>query len=171
MRPDLFYPSPLGEGRILVLIDTFTTDKRCMDGRTKLAKLDFFLRYPSYLSMALVKLGKAQISTIPAETDNIESRMIRFRFGPWDPSYFSIIGSLVGRGLVVPVKLTNGIGYRTTELGNKTAKKLSIHPAWLGISYNATLLKKFLDKSGNWLKTFIYQNFQEIVSVEMGESI
>ena len=171
MRPDMFYPSALGEGRILLLIDRFTTPKKCLEGRTKLAKLDFFLRYPSYLSKALDIIGAGPIATSETESDNIESRMIRFRYGPWDPAYFSILGSLIGRGLVLPVKITNGIGYRTSEMGHKTAETLSLHPAWQDISDNASLLKKFLNKSGNTLRKFIYQNFQEIVGAEMGEII
>ena len=43
-------------GRLLVLIDTFggrSGDKQ-IEGLTKLAKLDFLLRYPDYLERALI---------------------------------------------------------------------------------------------------------------------
>ena len=78
MRPDMFYPSALGEGRILLLIDRFTTPKKCLEGRTKLAKLDFFLRYPSYLSKALDIIGAGPIATSETETDNIECNYSAF---------------------------------------------------------------------------------------------
>src|SRR5438445_13586516 len=116
MRPELFNPSPLGEGRLLLLINTFTTGTKSMEGRTKLAKLDFFLRYPAYLERALVILGPVDFSVPEEERGNIEATMIRYRFGPWDPSYFSLLGVLIGKGLVEPVRLSKGIGYRTTAL-------------------------------------------------------
>ncbi|MEI2827465.1 MAG: hypothetical protein V9F04_14510 [Dermatophilaceae bacterium] len=45
--------------------------------------------------------------------------MMRYRYGPWDPSYFAVLGSLVGRGLieVVPAQGTNALGHRTTQSG------------------------------------------------------
>ena len=54
-----------------------------------------------------------------AQDSPLESRMMRYRYGPWDPSYFAVLGSLVGRGLieVVPAESTNALGYRTTEAG------------------------------------------------------
>ena len=53
MRRDLFLPTPEAEGRLLLLIDAFTGATRSLEGRTKLAKLDFLLRYPNYLRRAL----------------------------------------------------------------------------------------------------------------------
>src|SRR3989304_7704696 len=94
MRPELFYPSPLGEGRLLILINAFTTPTKSLEGRTKLAKLDFFLRYPGHLERALAILGPAKISIPEEEQENIETKMVRYRFGPWDPSYFSLLGTI-----------------------------------------------------------------------------
>ena len=53
MRRDLFLPTPEGEGRLLLLIDMFTTPTRSLEGRTKLAKLDFLVRYPGYFRRAI----------------------------------------------------------------------------------------------------------------------
>ena len=54
MRKDLFFPSIEGEARILILINNFSAKLNCLEGRTKLAKLDFLLRYPGYFNRALV---------------------------------------------------------------------------------------------------------------------
>src|SRR6266480_7920176 len=62
LRPELFYPSPLGEGRLLILIDAFTSSSKSLEGRTKLAKLDFLLRYPAHLERALAVRGSTEIS-------------------------------------------------------------------------------------------------------------
>src|SRR4051812_6425795 len=109
-------PSVEGEARLLLLIDAFTTKTGSLEGRTKLAKLDFFLRYPPYLARALkLREPHVQIDVEPQEQQNIENSMVRYRFGPWDPSYFTILGRLIGKGLVQPVPIRRGIGFKVTE--------------------------------------------------------
>ena len=46
MRTEQFQPSLDSEGRLLLLIAAFSRGNRVLEGRTKLAKLDFLLRYP-----------------------------------------------------------------------------------------------------------------------------
>ena len=53
MRVDSFQPSLDGEARLLLLIEAFSRRENILEGRTKLAKLDFFLRYPIYFERAL----------------------------------------------------------------------------------------------------------------------
>jgi hypothetical protein len=48
MRADLFRPSVEGEARLLILIDAFSRGRNSLEGRLKLAKLDFLLRYPRF---------------------------------------------------------------------------------------------------------------------------
>ena len=172
MRRELFAPSAEGEARLLLLVDTFTTNARSLEGRTKLAKLDFFLRYPSYLARALeLRSPDAQIEVDSDEEHNIENRMVRYRFGPWDPSYFGILGRLIGKGLVRPVPFRQGIGFRTTEIGSSLAKKLKQEEEWKEVSYRTRLLKKHLDLSGTGLKDFVYDNFPEVTQATWGEKL
>ncbi len=100
MNRDLFLPTPEGEMRLLLLIDAFSNQQEGLQGRTKLAKLDFLLRYPEFLKRALqaksVDVGDDEQASF-VEPNPIEQRMVRYRFGPWDPSYFSLLGSLLGR--------------------------------------------------------------------------
>ena len=53
MKIDLFQPTIEGEARLLLLIEAFSRGIKTLEGRTKLAKLDFFLRYPRYFHRAL----------------------------------------------------------------------------------------------------------------------
>lgn len=73
------------EARILLLIDRFTAAKKGLNGLTKLAKLDFLLRYPAMLDRLLVddSINWPQ-GTQPTSSERlaVESRMTRYKYGP-----------------------------------------------------------------------------------------
>jgi hypothetical protein len=165
MRPELFSPTVEGEARLLILVNAFTGPTTNLDGRTKMAKLDFFLRYPAYLRRA-VAIRQPQ-RTLPEETyeeHNIEQRMVRWRYGPWDPAYFTLLGCLLGKELIVPISHRGGgVAYRTTDTGRGTAKDLAGTEAWHDVAVRAATLKTvFGPVTGEFLKKFIYQHFPEV---------
>ena len=108
--------------------------------------------------------------TVSTET-NIESRMIRYRYGPWDPAYFSLIGRLVGKGLVVPVPTPRGIGLRSTDEGRRVANELASTDSWRTTRELAILLRKHFNLTGTTLKNFIYQHFPEVTQASWGEQL
>ena len=170
MRIDLFQPTDEGEARILLLIEGFSRGSRSLEGRTKLAKLDFFLRYPTYLRRALQARGQSDIE--PTEigvAPDIETRMVRYRYGPWDPSYYAILGRLIGKGLVVPVPISRGIGYRASEKGREIAERLRGESAWEDSVKRLEVLRKHFNLEGKTLKEFIYQTFPEVTQASWGE--
>lgn len=172
MRKELFQPSIESEARILLLINAFTTPKKSLEGRTKLAKLDFLLRYPGFMKRALAIRASNQVMEVTSEEEcNIEGRMIRYRYGPWDPSYYAILGKLIGKGLVEVVANNQGLSYRTTKRGKQISSDLSKEDSWSEVHVRVTLLKKNFDLSGNALKEFIYQNFPEVTSASWGQKI
>jgi hypothetical protein len=171
MRRSLFEPTAEGEARLLLLIDTFTIGNAGLDGRTKLAKLDFFLRYPRYLDRALQIRGRtADLSDIP-ETGPIENRMVRYRYGPWDPSYYAILGRLHGKALVEGVPGRRGLTYRTTARGAQVAASLRETEEWAGVSTGCRLLKRHMDLGGTALKAFIYDHFPEVSGAKWGDAL
>lgn len=172
MHKELFQPTPEGEVRLLLLIDAFTGETKSLEGRTKLAKLDFFLRYPNFMARALaVRRPNLKVNVAPQERLNIEGRMIRYRYGPWDPSYYAILGRLVGKGLVRPVPTTQGIGYRTTSTGQSLAQSLATHEIWVDVAARAKLLRRHFDLSGNKLKEFVYEHFPEVAGASWGKQL
>src|SRR5690349_10400694 len=110
MRDEAFAPTAEGEARLLLLIDAFSAEGEHLQGRVKLAKLDFLLRYPRFFERAMKARGRKRIVT-DAEDPAIEERMVRFRYGPWDPAYYSLIGRLLGRGLITTVPGGRYIGF------------------------------------------------------------
>ena len=71
--------------RLLVLLrssERRRTKNKTVAGITKLAKMDFLLRYPVFLERALKALGKdaRSVHVEVRERISIESKMIRFRY-------------------------------------------------------------------------------------------
>ena len=112
--------------RIIVLLKAFSRpDLPAIEGITKLAKLDFLLRYPSCLEKALIARGVAA-KNIPVddfERLTIEARMIRYRYGPWDHRYRRFLNTLVGRRLAVVRTDGRTIQIDLTPQGNDLAEK------------------------------------------------
>src|SRR5262245_34423509 len=83
------------EGRLLLLIEAFTAgdSQEGIRGLTKLAKLDFLLRYPTFLERALHARNRSthSVKVKPFERLSVESRMVRYRFGPWDHRYPEVL--------------------------------------------------------------------------------
>ena len=160
-----FRPSREAEARLLLLIDTFSRKtngaERFLEGRVKLAKLDFLLRYPRHLQRILQVHGASpkDLSRIDPNEGPLDARMIRYRYGPWDPSYYAILGSLIGRGLVTvrPLPSTSGFGYRTSTIGAELAEKLRDDESFSRIDDRLRLLRRYLDKSGSTLKDYLYE--------------
>lgn len=152
------------EARVLLLIDGFSRTRsgrpRTLEGRVKLAKLDFLLRYPNYLRRVLaVHAPEADLDVVESDEAPLEARMIRYRYGPWDPSYYAILGSLIGRGLVEthPLSGRRGFGYRTSAIGNELASELAGDGAFESMTKRVELLRNHLDKSGSTLKDYLYE--------------
>ena len=143
-----------------------------MEGRTKLAKLDFLLRYPRYLKRAL-EIRNASQRAIDRISDapDIESRMVRYRFGPWDPAYFVLLGRLIGKGLILPVPYKHGIGYRSTEKGHALSSNLREVETWEPIGTRADTLRTKFDLSGTYLKDFVYEHFPEVAGADWGTQL
>ncbi|MGC0403361.1 hypothetical protein RKD27_006005 [Streptomyces sp. SAI-126] len=161
--PLKFRSSPEAEARVLLLIDGFSRTRngtRCLEGRVKLAKLDFLLRYPKHLSRILRSLDiTTSVSEVLDENEApLDARMMRYRYGPWDPSYYAVLGSLIGRGLVrvEPLSGTSGLGYSTTPSGADLASKLGEDEIFHKMIARVKILRRYLDKSGSTLKDYLY---------------
>ena len=167
--------SDLHMARLLVLVGTFSGKKgdKTVNGLTKLAKLDFLLRYPIYLERALEvkKISKQKMKIKIYERQNIESSMVRYRYGPWDFRYRRFVNIMIGKGLMyVHIEgRTTQIGL--TKKGFDTYIQLKDTEAYADILERAKLLKQNFDSSGTNLMKFIYRTFPEISTLRFGEII
>ena len=82
---DLDQSPELHAARLLLLLDAFAEDGQCgaIEGLTKLAKLDFLLRYPVMLERALEAKGYSirDVQLEDHERLSVESQMVRYRLG------------------------------------------------------------------------------------------
>ncbi len=162
-----------GEARLLLLIDAFSVGEGRLQGRTKLAKLDFLLRYPHFFHRAMAARNvDVDIDSDEAEENNIESRMVRYRYGPWDPAYYALLGALLGRGLITTIPERNYLAFRTTSRGREVAAELAASEAFAAIAARAKILRRaFKTQTGSFLKNWVYDNFPEVTQASWGESL
>lgn len=160
--------------RIIVLLRAFSqADTPAIEGITKLAKLDFLLRYPSCLEKALIARG-VSAKSIPVddfERLTIEARMVRYRYGPWDHRYRRFLNILVARHLAIVRTDGRTIHIDLTLQGNALAEKLIEAPSFSRVYMRATLLKSHLNLKARALMEFIYEQFPELTSLEFNEVI
>jgi hypothetical protein len=153
--------------RVLLLVNSFSSGSRGkLDGLTKLAKLDFLLRYPTFLDKLLSKRGVAWpngLAPSSLERRAVESHMVRYKYGPWDDRYYPIIGRLVGTELVRAVPGKGKIALRATRRGQEVANALAHEEGWNQIAGRSELLHEFFNLNGSQLKDLIYTELPEAV--------
>jgi len=164
--------------RLLVLLRS--ADKRGkgaakpVEGITKLAKLDFLLRYPVYLERALTALDKspADAAVLPRERTTVETKMIRFRYGPWDGRYRRWLSLLSSRGLITLSLSGRKIEIGLTDRGRAIADELAIRPAFQDFATRGAVVMKAVGAmSATKLKDFVYEIVPEITGMKWGAEI
>ena len=167
MRGDLAYH----QMRVLMLVTAVAASdghSRKLDGLTKLAKLDFLVRYPALAPLVLDDLD-AQDRRLHTPRDvnatDVEAPMTRYKYGPWDDRYYPVIGALVGRGLLRYSKGRRGsVALAPTPAGRRLADNLSNSEAWREISHLCYAVAQASGGlTGNALKDLIYRNLPELM--------
>jgi len=152
---------------LLLLHHCGASDK--IDGLTKLAKLDFFVRYPNFFERIAAHLDQAAT----AATQQMESAMVRHHYGPWDKRYYQILGFLEARGLMTVSKHNHSYEFALTLLGHSKAAVLSKNNAYRTLIDQMKAVRKLLGrKSGTQLKNLVYEIFDtEVKRRKLGELI
>jgi hypothetical protein len=165
------------QARVLLLVDAVSRTAgtgRKLDGLTKLAKLDFLVRYPTLATRVVDELsGDPRIN--PSQDDYLESEapMIRYKYGPWDNRYYPVIGALVGKGLLAYTRGARGsVALRPTRQGKKLAGELASSPAWNDIYMRCEAVAEHVGaQNGNKIKELIYERLPEIMDRPHREAI
>jgi hypothetical protein len=150
-----------------LLVTAFSdTRQTIIDGLTKLAKLDFLLRYPALMERLADVLGyevPERVRPSPEERLAVESRMVRYKYGPWDDRYYPIVGLLLGTGLVQSVSGKGRVALTITDKGQAIARRVAEDQTWRIVADRCEYLAHSFDLSGNRLKDLIYEHLPEIV--------
>jgi hypothetical protein len=152
--------------RLLLLLG-LCGDSNRIDGLTKLAKLDFFVRYPQFFDKACV-VSREQVQSASA---SIESSMVRHHYGSWDHRYYEILAYLRSRGLIQITKEGNTYKFKLTSAGKQRMQQLANEPAYDQLCKQMHRVKSvFGNRSGSTLKTLIYKIFkQEVAQKSIGK--
>lgn len=161
--------------RLLLLVDEFSSPgEKALDGLTKLAKLDFLLRYPAFLDRLTSRLGLNDADSEPArdvERLAVTDPMVRYKYGPWDDRYYALVGSLIGRGLAEYTEGRGKVALRVTLEGQRAAGRLRRAPEWQRVARRARFLRDNFDLSGTQLKALIYDAFPALVGQTLRSAI
>lgn len=141
-----------------------------LDGLTKLAKLDFLVRYPALAPVVLDGLDETDDGLHLTEEDvaeptNVADPMTRYKYGPWDDKYYPIIGALVARGLLRYARGRRGsVALVPTPLGRSLADDLATDPTWTDVvDQCAAVARASAGMTGNALKGAIYQRLEQLM--------
>lgn len=161
--------------RLLLLLRECGISGR-IDGLTKMAKLDFFVRYPDFFEAARAASGSANVTDTSNRTesdDAVESAMVRHHYGPWDKRYYHVLAHLEAKRLITVTKEGNAYRLALTDLGRERAKTLAGRPSFAPLVKRMREVKKtFGTRSGTFLKDLIYRLFNEEVGRRLlGEEI
>ena len=160
--------------RLLLLVQICGVRGR-IDGLTKMAKLDFFARYPEFFEVARAAATPGDVARLDNDQadERIESAMVRHHYGPWDKRYYHVLAHLEAKGLILVSKEGKSYRIALTDLGKELATALTSRPSFGPLIERMREVKKtFGDKSGNVLKELIYRIFDEEVGQRpMGETI
>lgn len=152
--------------RLLLLFKYCGVSDR-IDGLTKMAKLDFFARYPDFFAAA----RRAAVSDTDAAQESdadsdsaVEAAMVRHHYGPWDKRYYHVLAHLEARKLITVTKHGNAYRLSLTDEGIERAKSLADRASFAPLVERMREIKKvFGTKSGTTLKNLIYRLFDEEV--------
>ncbi|MGH2613232.1 MAG: hypothetical protein ACRDFB_09345 [Rhabdochlamydiaceae bacterium] len=161
--------------RLLILISFLSGEKhKEIKGITKLVKLDFLLRYPTVLEKALQKFGsyKEKIMIHENEKNSVESKMVRFRYGPWDPRYYQYLAILESQGLVNAKISNKTVEITITNKGFDVASNLSGIIDLSDFVARSKIINSQFGKIGaTKLKDMMYELVPELHDMRFGEVI
>jgi len=153
---------------------TAETKAKAVEGITKLAKLDYLLRYPTSLERVLRRLEKDSraVGVLPRERTSIETKMIRFRYGPWDARYRRWLGLLHARRLLTLGVKGNTVEIGLTDDGRKLAEQLRQDPLNTDLVRRSDLtINAVGSMTATRLKNFVYETIPEIVDMKWGKHL
>lgn len=153
--------------RLLLLLKVCGVSGR-IDGLTKLAKMDFFVRYPDFFDVARREAESQRSESTASETESdmasTESAMVRHHYGPWDKRYYQLLAMLEAKRLIAVTKEGNTYRISLTEFGADRAKELATKKSFEPLVERMKGVKAvFGRKTGVYLKNLIYRLFDEEV--------
>ena len=162
--------------RLLILFDSYfqKRNNEYIEGTTKVVKLDFLLRYPTTLEKALQakKLATKSIDVKKHERELVESTMIRYRFGPWDDRYWSILSTMESLDLIQITKINGVTSFKITGTGRDVVRQLDNFEIFSDYSKRSKIvISNFGKLTAKNLVKKVYELRPELRNMKHGEEI
>jgi hypothetical protein len=161
------------QARVLLLVNAVSAHPghaRKLDGLTKLAKLDFLVRYPALAGEVLDGLAERdELLHLDeghrSEPTDVADPMTRYKYGPWDDRYYPVVGALVARGLLRYARGRRGsVALVPTPAGRRLADELTADEDWRVISDRCIAVADASSgMTGNALKERIYDRLPHLM--------
>lgn len=165
----------LHEARLLLLLlHRADAGTGSIDGIMKLAKMDFLLRYPLYFQRLLnrIRVRPPSVPMREYEGNTVESKMVRFRYGPWDSRYRRWIGLLVAKGLAETFLTGKTVYVRITTSGRIVGEAIALSEEFTDLSERSRLVNLAVGSmSGTRLKELVYEVVPELTGMPWGKEI
>ena len=114
----------------------------------------------------------ADVAVQERERTSIETKMIRFRYGPWDARYRRWLGLLSSRGLVRLAVDGNTVVIGLTDAGRTLVETIKSNALFSELARRSDLTVKAVGSmSATRLKDFVYEAIPEITDMKWGEEI
>jgi len=142
-----------------------------LKGMTKLAKIDFFIRYPQFFGEFALAEGIDCGDEL--EPTVAEPKMIRYRYGPWDKRYNHVLPRLEAKGLIQVMPSGNSYEIILTPTGVGVVDELEEIPELGDLTQRVQFVgSKLKPYTGSKLKDRIYSIFaEEVGGKSLGEGI
>jgi hypothetical protein len=106
------------------------------------------------------------------EENTVESKMIRFKYGPWDPRYRTWIGLLHAKGLVDTYIDKGAVYILLTEHGTDVANEIAEREEFRVLSERSDLVCRAVGQfSATRLRDLVYLLVPELTGMHWGEEI
>lgn len=134
---------------------------RVIRGTMKLAKLDFLLRYPEYLTSAVGIISPSQVKYW---RDNPTEPMAKYLMGPFEKEMYDVFGILDSRGLTTTRGHLAERSFYITEQGRQFVQQaLYKDERYEAYREVAEVVGRFFGRmTGPELKSFLYKHFPDI---------
>lgn len=152
--------------RLLLLVHFAGISGR-INGLMKMAKLDFFVRYPKFFARATRQNAATKQQLIT------ESSMVKFHYGPWDLRYYDVLAYLSARDLITVKREDETVIITISEAGIRIAEELAGLQEFEHLVEHIKKVKRaFGSKTGTALKDIIYRSFNsEVAQLRLGQLI
>ena len=161
--------------RLLILLREISgAEKKRISGITKVVKLDFLLRYPTVLEVALNEVH-ASIETLDIkehERKSVEAKMVRFKYGPWDNRYRLFLSILWAKGLILVERQGKTLQFQISDKGLEVSEQLVGRKEFRDYVTRSQAIKKhFADYQGTTLASKIYGWLPFLSEMKFGDEI